>query len=139
MSLTDVNNTSKTFFDDPEEQRRWDVHCEIRKQVYDEMYDVFGWMYLKDSDFHEAINEEVDRRVNLHFEKEKQILQLLDEPIRSVPQHVPNDADLVHLVEIDVSSEKEGENVIEESKKDVVEEEEPACKKFHSRCMDEVL
>lgn len=112
MSFQDYEKNGATFFEDREDQRRWEVQCDIRKQVWTEMYDVFGWMYLNDKDYQEAITEEVDRRVALHFEKEKQILALMDEKPKDVPAHVPDDKDLVHLVEIDVSSPKTQEKEV---------------------------
>ena len=128
MSFQDYEKGATTFFENREDQRRWEVQCEIRKQVWTEMYDVFGWMYLNDSDYHEAITEEVDRRVALHLEKEKQILESMGEKIanRDVPQNVPDDSDLVHLVEVDVSSspKEEEKEVDKDNKKDDIFEEE---------------
>ena len=106
MSIQQYEGATKTFFDNPEDQRRWEVQCDIRKQVWEEMYDVFGWMYIHDADFQEAITDEVNRRVELHFQREKQILGVIEEEKKApdVPQDVPDDKDLVHLVEIDVPS-----------------------------------
>ena len=141
MSQDDV---SSTFFDDAEKKRRWEVQCDIREQVWKEFYDVFGWMYVKDSEYHEAITDEVNRRVELHFEKERQILDVMGEKASKPPEHVPNDADLVHLVDIQeevnepqkqwkVWEEEESEN---ETKKDDEFEEER--RKWQEKLDDDV-
>lgn len=88
-------------------QRR-EVRQFIEKQVFDEYYEMFGYM-LDPVVYKDIISEEVQRRFDIHFEKQNEILSKLvsdiPEPSTSVPFYAM-DPNMVLLTEEELKKEE---------------------------------
>lgn len=49
------------------------IRCDIRRQVWEEFYEVFGYM-LSETSYGELIEEEIERRYNIHCLKEHEVM-----------------------------------------------------------------
>lgn len=95
-----------SFFDKPEDNRRWEIRCEVQKQVWAEFYDVFGCYLQSESQYNELIQEEVERRVRIQFDREEQILKQIGEIVPDVlPKPDPSHSTMETIDEMGISIE----------------------------------
>lgn len=117
--------TAETFLmmlsiaEDEELLNEVSIRCDIRRQVWGEFYDVFGYM-LSDTIYGELIEEEIERRYKLHCLKEEEVMNKMKK--RDVPEDetvnstvaVCDENSVPQQVEEDVEDDTQKEGASEE-------------------------